>query len=90
MLGKSLTFKQVYDLAKVEESTKAQMKIITQGEDIPLICTPFDTSKVLLIQIKGSSKETLVDSNHENRKLALQKIQNVSSVARAAITHEFV
>ena len=32
-LGNSLTFKQVYDLAKVDESTKAQMKIISKGED---------------------------------------------------------
>ena len=31
-LGNSLTFKQVYDLAKVDESTKAQMKIISKGE----------------------------------------------------------
>jgi len=29
-LGNGLTFKQVYDLAKVEESTKAQMKIISK------------------------------------------------------------
>lgn len=34
-LGNTLTFRQVYDLAKVDESTKAQMKIITQGEDKP-------------------------------------------------------
>ena len=32
-LGNSLTFKQVYDLAKVDESTKAQMKIISKGEE---------------------------------------------------------
>ena len=32
-LGNSLTFKQVYDLAKVDESTKAQMKIISKGDD---------------------------------------------------------
>ena len=32
-LGNALTFKQVYDLAKVEESTKAQMKIISKGEE---------------------------------------------------------
>ena len=31
-LGNSLTFKQVYDLAKVGESTKAQMKIISKGD----------------------------------------------------------
>ena len=31
-LGNSLTFKQVYDLAKVNESTKAQMKIISKGD----------------------------------------------------------
>ena len=32
-LGNSLTFKQVYDLAKVNESTKAQMKIISKGDE---------------------------------------------------------
>ncbi|PFX34856.1 hypothetical protein AWC38_SpisGene145 [Stylophora pistillata] len=32
-LGNQLTFKQVYDLAKVEESTKAHMKIISKGEE---------------------------------------------------------
>ena len=32
-LGNGLTFKQVYDLAKVEESTKAQMKIISKGDE---------------------------------------------------------
>ena len=32
-LGNALTFKQIYDLAKVEESTKAQMKIISKGEE---------------------------------------------------------
>ena len=32
-LGNSLTFKQVYDLAKVDESTKAQMQIISKGKD---------------------------------------------------------
>ena len=32
-LGNELTFKQVYDLAKVEESTKAHMKIICKGEE---------------------------------------------------------
>ena len=32
-LGNRLTFKQVYDLAKVEESTKAHMKIICKGEE---------------------------------------------------------
>ena len=31
--GNSLTFKQVYDLAKVDESTKAQMQIISKGKD---------------------------------------------------------
>ena len=31
-LGNTLTFKQVYDLAKGEESTKAQMEIITKGD----------------------------------------------------------
>ena len=30
--GNSLTFQQVYDLAKTEESTKAQMQAITQGD----------------------------------------------------------
>jgi hypothetical protein len=34
-LGNTLTFKQIYDMAKVDESTKAQMKIITQGEVEP-------------------------------------------------------
>ena len=32
-LGNSLTFKQVYDLAKVDESTNAQMKIISKGDE---------------------------------------------------------
>ena len=32
-LGNSLTFKQVYNLAKVDESIKAQMKIISKGDD---------------------------------------------------------
>ena len=32
-LGNSLTFKQVYDLAKVDESTKAQMKIISKRDE---------------------------------------------------------
>ena len=31
-LGNTLTLKQVYDLAKVEESTKAQMEVITKGD----------------------------------------------------------
>ena len=30
--GNSLTFQQVYDLAKTEESTRAQMQVIRQGE----------------------------------------------------------
>ena len=30
--GNSLTFQQVFDLAKTEESTRAQMQIITQGD----------------------------------------------------------
>ena len=33
-LGNKLTFQEVYDLAKTEESTKAQMKVITQGGEI--------------------------------------------------------
>ena len=32
-LGNELTFKQVYDLAKVEESTKAHMKKVSKGEE---------------------------------------------------------
>ena len=32
-LGNGLTFKQVYDLAKVDERTKAQMKIISKGDE---------------------------------------------------------
>ena len=32
-LGSGLTFKRVYDLAKVDESTKAQMKIISKGDE---------------------------------------------------------
>ena len=32
-IGNGLTFKQVYDLAKVDESTKAQMKIISKGDE---------------------------------------------------------
>ena len=32
-LGNELTSKQVYDLVKVEESTKAHMKIISNGEE---------------------------------------------------------
>ena len=31
-LGNGLTFKQVYDLAKTDESSKAQMKIISKGD----------------------------------------------------------
>lgn len=31
-LGKGLTFKQVYDFAKADESSKAQMKIISKGD----------------------------------------------------------
>ena len=31
-LGNGLTFKQVYDLTKVDESTKAQMKIVSKGD----------------------------------------------------------
>ena len=31
--GNELTFQQVYELAKVDESTRAQMKAITQSED---------------------------------------------------------
>ncbi len=31
-LGNALTFKEVYDLAKVHESTKTQMEVITKGE----------------------------------------------------------
>ncbi|KAL9977016.1 hypothetical protein ACROYT_G014376 [Oculina patagonica] len=31
--GNSLTFQQVYDLAKTEESTKAQMQVIKQGDE---------------------------------------------------------
>ena len=34
MLGNTLTLKQVYDLAKVEESTKAEMEVITKGDPI--------------------------------------------------------
>ena len=30
-LGNKLTFQQIYDLANTEESTTAQMKVITQG-----------------------------------------------------------
>jgi len=32
-LGSGLTFKQVYDLAKVDENTNAQMQIISQGDE---------------------------------------------------------
>ena len=32
-LGNELTFKQVYDLAKVEERTKVHVKIISKGEE---------------------------------------------------------
>ena len=32
-LGNGLTFKQVYALTKVDESTKAQMKIISKGDE---------------------------------------------------------
>ena len=32
-LENGLTFKQVYDLAKVDESTKAQMKIISKDDE---------------------------------------------------------
>ena len=38
-LGNTLTFKQVYDLAKIDESTKAQMEIISSGEDKPELYT---------------------------------------------------
>ena len=31
-LGKGLTFKQVYDLAKADKSSKTQMKIISKGD----------------------------------------------------------
>ena len=33
VLGNGLSFKLVYDLAKVDESTKAQMKIISKGDE---------------------------------------------------------
>ena len=32
-LGNGLTFKQAYDLAKVDEITKAQMKITSKGDE---------------------------------------------------------
>ncbi|CAH3043556.1 unnamed protein product, partial [Porites lobata] len=32
--GNSFTFQQVYDLAKTEESTKAQMQAITRGYQV--------------------------------------------------------
>ena len=32
-IGNGLTFRQVYNLAKTEESTRAQMKILSQGEE---------------------------------------------------------
>ena len=31
-LGNTLSFKQVYDLAKADESTKAHMEVITKGD----------------------------------------------------------
>ena len=34
-LGKILTFYQVYNMAKVQENTKAPMEVITQVEDKP-------------------------------------------------------
>lgn len=36
-IGNTLTFQQVYDLAKVDESTRTQMKAISQGEEKSIV-----------------------------------------------------
>ena len=61
MLGNTctLTIKQVYNLAKAEESIKAQMKITTQGEGKHYQAfTRCMTSKNKLSQTKATYSET--------------------------------
>ncbi|XP_036066937.1 uncharacterized protein LOC118598384 [Oryzias melastigma] len=54
--GNALTFKQVYDLAKVEESTRAQMEIISRGSK-----QPTDVHAV-------RSKQKVFATHHEHQK----------------------
>ena len=93
-LGNTLTFKQVCDLAKAEESAKTLMKIITPGEyKLASLHVVYDqresteskqklpTKKSRRLQFK--SKGCFTCGNiHDKSTICPPKIQNASTVAR--------
>ena len=60
-LGNTFTFKQVYDQAKVEESTKAHMEVITKGD-------PTTDGHALRSRNKKSSFKPQMKQNRFNKK----------------------
>ena len=54
--GNELTFQQVYELAKVDESTRAQIKAITQSEDETELHSVRSKKKTLFSKKEQKSK----------------------------------
>lgn len=93
-LGKTLTFKQVCDLAKAKESAKALMKIMTQGEyKLASLHVVYDrhqsteskqklpTKKSRRLQFKSKGCFTC-GNTYDKSTICPPKIQNASTVAR--------
>ena len=82
--GNSLTFQQVYDLAKTEESTKAQMQVIKQGDENTKLfsvrskkkAASYEGSKSTSSSTKGHSAVALNTTAH----LSASQSSNLNSV----------
>ena len=67
--GHSLTFQQVYDLAKTEESTRAQMQVIRQGDLISELHSVRSKKKAVLFEGSeqaGNSKKSHSKNDFKN------------------------
>lgn len=85
-IGNALTFQQVYNLAKVDESTQIQMKIITQGEE---------KSDVHAVRSKGKTDYKKPRPQYQSKKISFnnskkpQRIQFMSnSCLRCGNSHK--
>ena len=57
-IGNALTFQQVYDLAKVDESTRTQMKAITQGEEKSTVHEVHSKKKYRNLKVQNQDRMT--------------------------------
>ena len=87
-LGNTLTLKQVYDLAKVEESTKAQMEVITKGDpttDVHAVRSRNRKSPSFKPQMKQNRFNKEQDSGQNGRQ---QQMSRTRGCPKCGDTHQ--